>query len=200
MPAGLAWKLNRLRCMTPAEIGHRVVRASWSSADARWTVETDTQIYTCAFLYLCTGYYRYDEGFTPELPGTGRFRGTLVHPQHWPEDLARLFEPYHTTKPTGHGLGMMVVQRIMRAHGGQTVGDTTPFTAPSAIDSSTLGTVIFTEFQKPPRMPSHSSPVHAACHALCRYSSPRRYRCREMRSATGSRSSSPAASTPPSSR
>lgn len=35
-----------------------------------------------------------------------------------PEDMARLFEPYHTTKPAGHGLGMMVVQRIMRAHGG----------------------------------------------------------------------------------
>ena len=43
-----------------------------------------------------------------------------------PEDLARLFEPYHTTKPTGHGLGMMVVQRIMRAHGGQIAVESNP--------------------------------------------------------------------------
>jgi cation diffusion facilitator CzcD-associated flavoprotein CzcO len=42
---------------------------------------------TCSFLFMCTGYYRYDQGFTPELPGTDRFGGTLIHPQHWPEDL-----------------------------------------------------------------------------------------------------------------
>ncbi len=71
----------------------RVVRADWSGADACWTVtieqtETGTRTQrTCDFLYLCSGYYRYDEGYTPDWPGRGEFRGTIVHPQHWPEDL-----------------------------------------------------------------------------------------------------------------
>ncbi|HEX7290672.1 MAG TPA: NAD(P)/FAD-dependent oxidoreductase, partial [Conexibacter sp.] len=72
---------------------HRVLGASWSSQDARWTVDverTDTgetfQL-TCGFLFGCTGYYRYDEGFLPQFEGTERFRGQLIHPQHWPEDL-----------------------------------------------------------------------------------------------------------------
>ncbi|HEX8101368.1 MAG TPA: NAD(P)/FAD-dependent oxidoreductase [Solirubrobacteraceae bacterium] len=73
--------------------GHRVVRAEWSSEDARWTVEVEradtgeTTRLTCGFLFTCTGYYRYDEGYTPELPGVERFGGRLIHPQHWPEDL-----------------------------------------------------------------------------------------------------------------
>ena len=72
---------------------HRVVRAEWSSADARWTVEVErgdsgeTVRLTCGFLFSCSGYYRYDEGFTPPLPGVERFGGRLIHPQHWPEDL-----------------------------------------------------------------------------------------------------------------
>jgi len=72
---------------------HRVRRASWSSHDARWTVEAEigpektvVQL-TCNFLYLCTGYYDYESGYTPEWPGIARFRGTIVHPQKWPEDL-----------------------------------------------------------------------------------------------------------------
>lgn len=66
----------------------RVRRASWSSVDARWTVdvETGSQL-TCNFLYLCTGYYDYANGYTPDWPGVARFGGTLVHPQQWPEDL-----------------------------------------------------------------------------------------------------------------
>lgn len=72
---------------------HRVVRAEWSSADARWTVtaqRTDTGeavTLTCSFLSVCSGYYRYDEGYSPEFPGVERFAGRIVHPQHWPEDL-----------------------------------------------------------------------------------------------------------------
>jgi cation diffusion facilitator CzcD-associated flavoprotein CzcO len=73
-------------------LNHRVVSAAWSSEDALWTVDverTDTgesfQM-TADFVYACTGYYRYDEGYTPEFPGTERFRGEIVHPQHWPED------------------------------------------------------------------------------------------------------------------
>ncbi len=73
--------------------GHRAVRASWSSAEARWTVEVartdsgESMQLTCDFLYGCTGYYRYDEGYSPQFDGSERFRGELVHPQHWPEDL-----------------------------------------------------------------------------------------------------------------
>jgi cation diffusion facilitator CzcD-associated flavoprotein CzcO len=72
---------------------HRVRRASWSSDHARWTVDVETghdktvvQL-TCNFVYLCTGYYDYDSGYTPEWPGVAQFRGMIVHPQKWPEDL-----------------------------------------------------------------------------------------------------------------
>ena len=71
----------------------RVVRADWSSADTRWTVEVErtdtgeTEQLTCSFLFGCTGYYNYAEGYTPQFEGTDRFRGEIVHPQHWPEQL-----------------------------------------------------------------------------------------------------------------
>jgi cation diffusion facilitator CzcD-associated flavoprotein CzcO len=71
----------------------RVQRADWSGDEAAWTVtientqsgEVTTR--TCGFLYVCSGYYRYDEGYTPDWPGFERFAGTVVHPQFWPEDL-----------------------------------------------------------------------------------------------------------------
>jgi len=75
---------------------HRVVGAEWSSADALWHVEAErtgadgeaeTVRLTCSFLSGCTGYYRYDEGYSPEFPGRDRFAGTIIHPQHWPADL-----------------------------------------------------------------------------------------------------------------
>ena len=71
----------------------RVVAAAWSSAQARWTVEvacSDTgerEELTCSFLLGCTGYYRYDRGFTPDFAGVERFQGRVVHPQNWPADL-----------------------------------------------------------------------------------------------------------------
>ena len=75
--------------------GHRAISADWSSQDQRWTVRVEaspaeqrqTSVLTCAFLFANTGYYRYDEGYTPPLPGLADFAGTLVHPQHWPTDL-----------------------------------------------------------------------------------------------------------------
>ena len=77
--------------------GHRVRRASWSSADALWTVEAEPQpevapektvvTFTCNFLYLCTGYYDYEGGYTPDWPDVERFSGQIVHPQKWPENL-----------------------------------------------------------------------------------------------------------------
>jgi len=72
---------------------HRVVAAEWSSEEARWTVEAERTddagpvTVTCDFLFVCSGYFRYDEGYTPEFPGADRFSGQVVHPQHWPEDL-----------------------------------------------------------------------------------------------------------------
>lgn len=72
---------------------HRVVRVAWSTPEARWTVEVqrtdtgETVRMTCGFLFGAAGYYRYDEGYTPEFPGTERFEGRILHPQHWPADL-----------------------------------------------------------------------------------------------------------------
>jgi cation diffusion facilitator CzcD-associated flavoprotein CzcO len=72
---------------------HWVKRASWSTKDALWTVEADcgdqAQVtrFTCSFLFVCSGYYSYAEGYTPVFPGSQRFTGQIVHPQKWPEDL-----------------------------------------------------------------------------------------------------------------
>jgi monooxygenase len=72
---------------------HKVKRASWSTGDARWTVEAErtsgegaieTVRFTCNFMFTCSGYYRYDEGYTPEFSGRDDFKGEIVHPQKWP--------------------------------------------------------------------------------------------------------------------
>ena len=71
--------------------GHHVIGADWSSSDARWTVTTmvdgEERQLTSSFLWACSGYYDYDEGFTPDFAGKERFTGQVVHPQHWPDDL-----------------------------------------------------------------------------------------------------------------
>ncbi len=72
---------------------HRVVSAEFSTADARWRVRAqrsdtgETVELSCSFLLICSGYYRYDEGYTPDFRGTERFAGRIVHPQHWSEDI-----------------------------------------------------------------------------------------------------------------
>ncbi len=70
---------------------HSVTSASWSSKDACWTVTATHDgapvQFTCGFLWMCSGYYRYDQGYTPDFPGADQFSGRIVHPQHWPEDL-----------------------------------------------------------------------------------------------------------------
>jgi cation diffusion facilitator CzcD-associated flavoprotein CzcO/pimeloyl-ACP methyl ester carboxylesterase len=89
-------------------LNHRVIRADWSSDTATWTVTAvrtgdgeyraddegsdegagaDEVTFTCSFLSVCSGYYRYDEGYSPAIPGADDFEGRLVHPQHWPADL-----------------------------------------------------------------------------------------------------------------
>jgi cation diffusion facilitator CzcD-associated flavoprotein CzcO len=62
---------------------------------------------TCSFLFSCSGYYRYDEGYSPEFPGADRFRGTIVHPQHWPEDL-----DYHGKRVVVIGSGATAVTLV----------------------------------------------------------------------------------------
>jgi len=73
--------------------GHSVKKSSWSTADAEWTIEversdTGETIYIrCNFLEMCAGYYSYEGGYTPKFAGRENFRGEIVHPQKWPEDL-----------------------------------------------------------------------------------------------------------------
>jgi len=74
---------------------HRVKRASWSTQDARWTIEaerggegtSEVARFTCNFLFSCSGYYRYADGYTPEFSGRDDFKGQIVHPQKWPDRL-----------------------------------------------------------------------------------------------------------------
>ena len=72
--------------------GHRISSASWSTEERRWTITAtgptgEDVVITAGFLWMCQGYYRHDEGYTPEWPGMDRFRGRIVHPQTWPDDL-----------------------------------------------------------------------------------------------------------------
>src|ERR1700759_2948441 len=75
---------------------HRVKRAAWSSPDARWTVEAERSSgegrseivrFTCHFLFMCSGYYSYENGYEPEFPGAKDFAGRIVHPQKWTDDV-----------------------------------------------------------------------------------------------------------------
>ena len=73
--------------------GHFVSRAEWSSNNARWTVHTQDSAtgqdvaLTCNFLFMCSGYYSYKDGYTPAFAGIDKYEGTIVHPQKWPENL-----------------------------------------------------------------------------------------------------------------
>tara|TARA_R110002110_G_scaffold79732_5_gene208051 strand:+ start:3247 stop:4725 length:1479 start_codon:yes stop_codon:yes gene_type:complete len=72
---------------------HFVKNASWSSEDAVWTVESERGLskdrvrFTCNFLFMCSGYYDYDKGYTPDFEGVERFKGRIVHPQKWTGDI-----------------------------------------------------------------------------------------------------------------
>jgi monooxygenase len=71
--------------------GHHIQSASWSSEDAKWTVQAicmnEPVTLTCNFLFSCAGYYRYSSGYLPELPNIDTFGGRVIHPQAWPGDL-----------------------------------------------------------------------------------------------------------------
>lgn len=70
---------------------HKVITADWSDDDSQWTLTVDNngqqKTITCGFLLACSGYYNYDQGYSPKFEGSEDFSGTIVHPQHWPEDL-----------------------------------------------------------------------------------------------------------------
>ena len=73
--------------------GRKVVKAQWSSQEARWeltvlnTQNKQEETLTCGFVHMCTGYYNYEQGHRPAFPGEKNFKGPVIHPQFWPEDL-----------------------------------------------------------------------------------------------------------------
>ena len=73
--------------------GRKVVKAQWSSQDAQWeltvlnTQNKQEETLTCGFVHMCTGYYNYEQGHRPAFPGEKNFKGPVIHPQFWPEDL-----------------------------------------------------------------------------------------------------------------
>jgi len=73
--------------------GHTIKRAEWSGKDNLWTLQVERRsdgallTMTCGFLWMCQGYYRHSKGYTPEWAGMENFKGRIVHPQTWPEDL-----------------------------------------------------------------------------------------------------------------
>jgi cation diffusion facilitator CzcD-associated flavoprotein CzcO len=70
---------------------HRVLKTEWSTPDACWTVTAEhngeQKRFTCKFLLMATGYYDYQQGYLPDFKGVEQFKGQVVHPQHWPENL-----------------------------------------------------------------------------------------------------------------
>ena len=86
--------MNEFDIARHIRFGHLVKTAQWSSETSRWTVHVervgtgDIVTFTCGFLFMCSGYYRYSEGFTPEFPGRERFQGQIIHPQKWTSDVA----------------------------------------------------------------------------------------------------------------
>jgi monooxygenase len=72
---------------------NRVLSANWSSETARWTISARHEdsgietLYTANFLFMCAGYYDYDQGYRPDFPGEENYNGQIVHPQHWPDNL-----------------------------------------------------------------------------------------------------------------
>jgi monooxygenase len=71
--------------------GNQVLSADWSDEDNQWVVRVlrdgAESTITASFLFACSGYYNYDQGYSPEFAGSADFGGTIIHPQHWPEDL-----------------------------------------------------------------------------------------------------------------
>ena len=86
--------MNEFDIARHIRFGHLVKTAQWSSETSQWTVHVervgtgDVVTFTCGFLFMCSGYYSYREGFTPEFPGRERFQGQIIHPQKWTSDVS----------------------------------------------------------------------------------------------------------------
>lgn len=91
----------------------KALAADWNSGDAQWTVTVEdtqngtTRTVRASFVFMCTGYYDYDEGYTPDFPGRDAYKGTFVHPQFWPEEL-----DYHDKNVVVIGSGATAVTLI----------------------------------------------------------------------------------------
>ena len=83
--------VDEYRLAEKIRFAHRLVAADWSSPDARWTLSVQengsTKRMSCNFLFMCSGYYSYDEPYNAQIAGIDEFGGEVVHPQFWPEDL-----------------------------------------------------------------------------------------------------------------
>lgn len=109
--------------------GQKLVNAEWQSDDARWVLETaladgGTGEFSCNFLLMCAGYYSYDKPYTPDFPGRERFKGQVIHPQLWPEDL-----DYRGKKVVVIGSGataMTLVPALAKAAGSVTMLQRSP--------------------------------------------------------------------------
>ena len=92
---------------------HKVVSASWSSTQSRWSVtaergDTGKQVtISCQFIFSCSGYYDYDQGYTPEFAGIDSFKGQVIHAQHWPEQM-----DYQGKRVVGIGSGATAVTLV----------------------------------------------------------------------------------------
>jgi cation diffusion facilitator CzcD-associated flavoprotein CzcO len=102
--------------------GHKVVSANWSSPDARWHVTAKAvdngaeRHFAARFLFMCAGYYDYDQGYKPDFAGEADFGGQIIHPQHWPKDL-----DYKGKKVTviGSGATAVTIVPVMAQQGAQ---------------------------------------------------------------------------------
>jgi cation diffusion facilitator CzcD-associated flavoprotein CzcO len=84
--------IDEYRLRDQIRFGQRITAVNWSSAHSRWEVDirhsdgSESRM-TCGYLIACSGYYNYDNGYRPDFPGVGNYKGQIVHPQHWPEGL-----------------------------------------------------------------------------------------------------------------
>ena len=96
---------------------HKVVAANWSSSEKRWLVTAErggsgdgsgeSVTISCKFIFNCSGYYDYEQGYIPEFAGIDNFNGQVLHPQHWPENL-----DYHDKRVVVVGSGATAVTLV----------------------------------------------------------------------------------------
>ena len=113
----------------------RARRIAWSSESAEWTVDierggaAEALQMRCKFLFMCTGYYRYDQGYTPQWEGREHFQGQIVHPQQWGALGASRQDPTHSAE--GEGLDI-AGKRIVVIGSGATAVTLAPALAETA--------------------------------------------------------------------